>query len=166
MNPQFIYIHSLKQSSRFFLLVTLILCYTQLNAQSLVVTAGKDIENTNGSVSFTVGSVFYLNRNQALSITEGMQQSYTINEIPGKSTLRVVLFPNPTSDLVYFKVENLNYKNLSYRVYDLSGRLMSEGKIINPQSSVSISSYPSNMFIVRVYRNSIEERSFKIFKTN
>jgi hypothetical protein len=139
VNPQFIYIHSLKQSSRFFLLVILILCSIQLNAQSSVVAAGKDIENTNGSVSFTVGSLFYLSRNQSLSITEGIQQSYTINEIPGKSTLRVFLFPNPTSDLVYFKVENLNYKNLSYRVYDLSGRLMSEGKIINPQSSVSVS---------------------------
>jgi len=156
----------IKQISRFFLFVIPIFFSLPSIGQSSVVTSGNDIENVNGSVSYTIGSVFYLGRVQSLSITEGLQQSYIINEIPGKSTLRVTLFPNPTSDLVFFKVENLNYKNLSYRIYDLTGSLLSEGKIINPQSSASIQNLPSNIFIVRVYRNSIEERSFKIVKIN
>jgi predicted CoA-binding protein len=101
-----------------------------------------------------------------LLTTEGIQQSYTINEIVSKSILRVALFPNPTSNLVYFKVENLNYKNLSYRLYDINGRLITSGKILNDQSVVSLQNFPSNIFIVKVFRGELEEQSFKIFKAN
>ena len=162
----YIYDVFFKQISRFFLFVAPIFIYLPSIGQSSVVTSGNDIENVNGSVSCTIGSVFYHGRVQKLTITEGLQQSYVINEIPSKSTLRVALFPNPTSDLVFFKVENLNYKNLSYRIYDLTGRLLSEGKIINPQSSISIQSFSSNIFIVRVFRNAVEEKSFKVVKVN
>jgi hypothetical protein len=129
-----------------------------------VITSGNVVENEYGSVSFTIGSVFYIGKAQTFSITEGLQQSYIINQIPGKSILKVLLYPNPTSDLIFFKVENLNFKNLSYRIYDLTGRLMSEGKINNINTSVSLQKFNSNIFIVRIYRNAIEERSFKIFK--
>ncbi len=160
------YYRFLKNSLRLFLFVSFLLCHLSNIAQSSVNTSAKDIENLNGSVSYTLGSVFFVSRNQGLLTTEGIQQSYTINEIVSKSILRVALFPNPTSNLVYFKVENLNYKNLSYRLYDINGRLITSGKILNDQSVVSLQNFPSNIFIVKVFRGELEEQSFKIFKAN
>ena len=156
----------IKQISRFFLFVIPIFFSLPSIGQSSVVTSGKDIENVNGSVSYTIGSVFYLGRGKLYPITEGIQQSYIINEIPNKSSLRISLFPNPAVDFVYFKVENLNYENLSFRLYDISGRLISKGVIINSKSSISIGGLPNSIYIIKIYRNQHEEQSFKIFKAN
>jgi predicted CoA-binding protein len=95
-----------------------------------------------------------------------MQQSYIINEIASKTILRVSLYPNPTNNLVYFKVENLNYKNLSFKLYDISGRIITSGKILNEQSVLSLQNFPNNIFIVKVFRGELEEQSFKILKSN
>ena len=104
---------------RIFLLAFIFLCPYSINAQSGVVVSGKHIENTSGSLSYTIGDVFYTKNIRGFSINEGMQQSYIINEIASKTILRVSLYPNPTNNFVYFKVENLNYKNLSFKLYDI-----------------------------------------------
>ncbi len=166
MSSFFKYRSFLYCSIRFFLLASLLLCHFNNKAQSSVITSGKDLENQNGSISYTVGAAFFVSRNKGLLITEGIQQSYTINEIASKSILRVTLFPNPTTNLVFFKVENLNYKNLTYRLYDINGRLIISGKIFNEQTALSLQNFPSNIFIVKVFRGELEEQSFKIFKAN
>ena len=136
------------------------------NAQSGVVVTGKDIQNNIGSVSYSIGNVFYSTKSKGISINEGMQQSYIINEIFRKSIVRVSLFPNPTNDLVYFKVENLNYKNLSFILYDITGNLITSGRILSSQSFLSLQNFPNNIFIVKVFRGELEEQSFKILKLN
>lgn len=149
-----------------FLLLIFFLKPNLSNAQSGVVVAGMDIQNKIGSVSYTIGNVFYSTKSKGVSINEGMQQSYIINEIFRKSTLRISLFPNPTNDHVYFKVENLNYKNLSFRLYDITGNLITSGRILSSQSSLSLQNFPNNIFIVKVFRGELEEQSFKILKSN
>lgn len=151
---------------RIFLLAYIFLCPFSINAQSGVVVSGKNIENTSGSVSYTIGDVFYTKNIRSISINEGMQQSYIINEMAIKTILRVSLYPNPTNNLVYFKVENLNYKNLSFKLYDISGRIITSGKILNEQSVLSLQNFPNNIFIVKVFRGELEEQSFKILKSN
>jgi len=151
---------------RIFLLSYIYLCPSSISAQSGVVVSGKHIENTSGSVSYTFGDVFYTKNIRGISINEGMQQSYIINEIASKTILRVSLYPNPTNNLVYFKVENLNYKNLSFKLYDISGRIITSGKILNEQSVLSLQNFPNNIFIVKVFRGELEEQSFKILKSN
>lgn len=166
MSSSFKYGGCLNYSIRFFLLVSLLFCSLDQHAQSSFVSSGKQIDNSYGSISYSVGAVFFVARNQGLIITEGIQQSYTIHAIPNKSLLRVALFPNPTIDLIYFKVENLYYKNLSYRVYDVNGRFITSGKILNEQSVLSLQNFPSNIFVVKVFRDEMEEQSFKIIKSN
>jgi hypothetical protein len=117
-------------------------------------------------MSYTIGDVFYTKNIRGISINEGMQQSYIINEIASKSKLRVSLYPNPTNNLVYFKVENLNYKYLSFKLYDISGRMITSGRILNEQSVLSLQNFPNNIFIVKVFRGELEEQSFKILKSN
>ena len=153
-------------SIRFLLLASLFLYPFFTHAQSGVVVSGKNIESTCGSLSYTVGDIFYTQKGLGISIKEGLQQSYVINELSTKFTLRVSLYPNPTNDLVHFKVENLNYKNLSFRLYDITGRLITTGRIINDQSVLSLKNFSDNIFIVKVIRGEQEEHSFKILKSN
>jgi hypothetical protein len=153
-------------SIRSLLLAFLILYPFFSNAQSGVVVSGKNIESTSGSLSYTVGDIFYTQKGLGISIKEGLQQSYVINELSTKFTLRVSLYPNPTNDIVHFKVENLNYKNLSFRLYDITGRLITTGRIINDQSVLSLKNLSDNIFIVKVIRGEQEEHSFKILKSN
>jgi hypothetical protein len=162
----FKYVGFLIYTIRFFLLAYIFLCPFSINAQSGVVVSGKNIENTSGSMSYTIGDVFYTKNIRGISINEGMQQSYIINEIASKSKLRVSLYPNPTNNLVYFKVENLNYKYLSFKLYDISGRMITSGRILNEQSVLSLQNFPNNIFIVKVFRGELEEQSFKILKSN
>jgi hypothetical protein len=162
----FKYVDFLIYTIRFFLLAYIFLCPFSINAQSGVVVSGKNIENTSGSMSYTIGDVFYTKNIRGFSINEGMQQSYIINEIASKTILRVSLYPNPTNNFVYFKVENLNYKNLSFKLYDISGRIITSGKILNEQSVLSLQNFPNNIFIVKVFRGEFEEQSFKILKSN
>jgi len=137
-----------------------------LYSQVAVLTLGENVVSTNGSISYSVGEVFYTNKGSGSSQSEGIQHAYTIHPVNNGSTLHVSMYPNPTSDLLFFKVENLNYSELSFKIFNVSGTLLRSGPIQDPSSSVSLNNLPSGTYLIKINRGYTEEKSYKIFKIN
>ncbi|MDA9056525.1 DUF5011 domain-containing protein [Flavobacteriaceae bacterium] len=125
---------------------------------------GNDISNSivlTGSVDSSVEGVYPIYYN--VTDAEGnaaIQVSRTINVI---STLglddlnkmeNVKLYPNPTFDMVYVKIDNL--KRLE--VYDINSRKLFE----STENQISLSSYQTGVYFVKVINNNNNSRMFKI----
>jgi ribosomal protein S17 len=137
-----------------------------INAQSTLNTSASDSYTLAGSLDISIGEVFYIQKGQVLNLTEGIQNGITINPVSSKSKISVSVYPNPTNDLVQFKVQNLNFNNLHYRIYNNMGNEISHGDIVNINSTVSLSKFPSSIYLVKIYRGANEESAYKILKIN
>jgi hypothetical protein len=135
-------------------------------AQTSVLTSGGDFSSNYGSMSYSIGEVFNISKGTGFKLQEGAQQCFIINPIYTHSNLHLSIFPNPTTDFIYFKVENFNYLNLSYILFDLTGKTILKGKIIDIKSFISLKNLPSQSYLLKCFRGNEEENTFKIQKIN
>ena len=142
----------------------LFLTQNLISAQSTTNVCGGVYATTYGSTSFSFGEVFYTTKGDKNTLSEGIQFGYTLNPIVTTSSLHIVSYPNPTTDFVFFKVENLNYTDLFYVLYDASGNFIKNGSITDARSFVSLKNLPSEIYILRCNRGNKEFNYFKIFK--
>src|SRR5688572_11158687 len=99
---------------------------SSLKAQQGTVAAGDNASGTNGSVSYSIGQIDYINISTAEGkITEGLQQPYEIYVITGidKSAINLnfKVYPNPTADYVMLTAEILNNQQFNYILTDVQG---------------------------------------------
>lgn len=132
--------------------------------QSSFNCSGENVKSSFGSVSYSIGESFYVIKGVDYKVNEGVQVGYIINPISTAASLRISTYPNPTTDLVFFKVENLNFSDLSYMLYDAKGTLISKGRIVDSKSFISLKQLPPSIYFLKCFRGLSEEVSFKIFK--
>jgi len=155
---------------KFSVFLLLGLSFTGLQAQEAIPAAGGNDAGSGGSVSYTVGQVFYTNITATNgSAAQGVQQPYEIYAVgvPEEASgfkLICSAFPNPAVDLLLLKVENYDNKKLSYQLYDISGKLLESKKITCDKTSVSIGNYTSAAYVLKVTGNNKEIKVFKILK--
>jgi len=147
------------------LITIFLLCvlYTT-KGQMATITAGGNYISKEGTVSFSIGEVVYISKGLSYNMTEGVQHSFIINPIFTNSNLLLSIYPNPTTDLLFFKLENLNYLDLSYILYDISGKILMRGTILDSKSTISLKNYASQTFILKIVRGQNEQNIFKILK--
>jgi hypothetical protein len=149
-----------------FILLPMLLIHNVLCSQISSNSSGLSIVSNYGSVDYSIGEVFYTQKGYFYSINEGIQNGIIINPIHTNKNLHVSIYPNPTNDIVHFKVENLNFKTLGYSLITANGKEIFRGVIVNEESNISLKWLPSGIYIIKIYRNSIEESSYKILKIN
>jgi hypothetical protein len=148
---------------RAFILIS-VLFYSFISiGQQTFSSAGGNFVGSKSYLSFTVGEVFYENKGNS---KDGIQQGFTVNRITSFSSLHLTIFPNPTTDLLYFKVEDLNYTNLHYLIYDFSGLLLASGDISDTKSRISLKDLPSQNLIIKCFRSAYEQVTYKVIKLN
>lgn len=150
----------------FYLIAYVLLAPLMMNAQSSFNTTGKLMLSPYGSVAESIGEVFYINKGVNPTLSEGIQNGMTINYIRSKNKLKLGIYPNPTRDMLYFKVQNLFYSNLQYKLFTISGIELSNGTISNLNSNISLKSFPAATYIIKFYRNREEILSYQVIKIN
>lgn len=148
------------------LIILTILNIFRTEAQITINASGNTISNNYGSITYSIGEQFYVEKGAQYSLSEGIQNGFTINPIKTNSSIKVSVFPNPTNDLFYFKVQNLNFDNYSYKIFNSSGIELLQGKIQNTNTSVSLSHLLPSIYLCKIYRNQLEMLTYKIIKTN
>jgi hypothetical protein len=138
----------------------------QSEAQISNNASGNDLSNQFGSIAYTIGEVFYIQKGSQFFLTEGIQNGITINPIISNSSIKVLVYPNPTSDFINFKVQNLFFNNLSFILYNDIGHELLKGAILNSNTTVSLSQLPSSVYFIKIYRNQTEMAVYKIIKIN
>ena len=77
----------------------------------------------------------------------------------------IVLSPNPTQDTVTIQYNGFE-KDMSYFIYDLTGRLMTQGELSVKQNNQALqtSNYPSGIYIVVIKEGNLLYSQHKLVK--
>jgi hypothetical protein len=141
------------------------LVYAQESANS---SGGKAI-GVGGTVSYSVGQVFYTtNIGNSSSIAQGVQNAYEIYSVGNEENnlnISLIAFPNPTIDNLTLQIGNYNNEKLSYQLYDMQGKLKDSGQIMVKQTLINMSDLPVSTYFVNVLdQENKKVKSFKITK--
>ena len=150
-------------------LIVLIFGMQELIAQNSVPASGGDASGSGGTVSYTIGQVFYSSKTaNGGTVTEGVQQPVEIFVITGESKtgikLKISAFPNPAERFVILKIDNKMVENICYRLYDIDGKLLLTEKVTGNETSINISMLKPSVYILKVINDNHEEKTFKIIK--
>lgn len=138
-----------------------------LRAQVSVNAAGGNAAGDGGSVSFSVGqTVFSANAGANGSVTQGVQQPYEISVLSvseNAENINLSVYPNPSTDYLYLTSSDEN-SDLSYQLFDMSGRLLKSGKVVANQTSIDMQDLVSATYFVKVNQGNKTVKTFKIIK--
>ena len=143
---------------------------TGLQAQNAVPATGGNASGSGGTVAYSVGQVVYTTNTATNgSVVQGVQQPFEISVVTGIEeakgiNLAVSAYPNPTTDFLNLKVENYDNTNLSYQLFDISGKLLESKKITGNQTSIVMSNLVPATYFVKVTESNKEVKTFKIIK--
>lgn len=140
-----------------------------LFAQAAVPTSGGDATGTGGSVSYSFGQVLYTtNIGTNGSEAQGVQQPYDISTSFGDEltdiTLEFSVYPNPTSDYLILKVENMEFSTLSYQLFDIQGKLIKNSSVTSNNTIVNMKDLPKSTYVLKIIDHQKLFKTFKIIK--
>jgi hypothetical protein len=144
---------------------------TGLQAQTSVNATGGNASGSGGSASYSVGQLAYTtNTGTNGSVSEGVQQPFEISVVTGIEEakdifLNVSAYPNPTTDYLELKVENLQLSELSYKLYDIRGKVYQNKEIGNSITKIEMQNLPQGIYFIKVIDTKNKEfKTFKIIK--
>jgi len=144
----------------------LVLVYIPSNAQHSTNASGGDASGNNGSVSYTIGQVFYkVNNSNAGQVLEGVQLPYEfimigIEKAPG---IQLLCFPNPTTGYLTLKAEN-DLGNLSYQLFDTKGIMLLNKPLTGIYTRINMQKYPPGIYFIKAININKTIKTFKIIK--
>ena len=144
---------------------------TGLQAQTAVPATGSNASGSGGTVSYSVGQVVCTTNTGGSngSVAQGVQQPFEISVVTGLEeakgiNLSVSAYPNPTTDFLNLKVGNYDNTNLSYQLFDISGKLLETKKLEGNQTNIVMSNLVPAIYFVKVTDGNKEVKTFKIIK--
>jgi hypothetical protein len=151
------------------ILVFLLLGLGSAEAQVAEAASGGDASGPEGSVSYSVGQVFYVSATgENGSLSSGVQQPYEISSVLGiedKSiSLELSVYPNPTADYLTLKVEETT--DLTYQLFNIQGIMISNERISSHATEIDLASQPSAAYFLTVFKENKKVKTFKIIKNN
>ena len=76
------------------------------------------------------------------------------------------IYPNPTTEGLTLTVGNWQSQDLKYLVFDLSGKLLFSGEIVESKTHISLHNYPSAPYLIHIVDGAERIKSFRIVKVN
>ena len=159
-----------KNKSRPILLLAIGLLWAGLSqAQESANASGGDATGSGGTVAYSIGQVVYTtNTGSSGSVAQGVQHAYEIFTVGIKETelnISLSVFPNPTTDNLSLQISDYNSAKFSYQLYDMQGKLLSNGQVTALQTQINTASLPSATYFVNVVtQDNKQVQSFKIIK--
>jgi hypothetical protein len=140
-----------------------------LHAQESVNASGGDALGSGGTVAYSVGQVAYTtNAGASGTVSQGVQQAYEIYTVGIKETelnISLSVFPNPTANNLTLQISDYSHEKLSYQLYDMQGKQISNGQVFAQQTQINTSSLPSATYFINVVNQENKKvQSFKIIK--
>jgi Secretion system C-terminal sorting domain len=151
------------------LLSGLLLGVLQLHAQETVATSGGNATGSNGNVSYTLGQTFFVTQSGTTgTVAQGVHQPFEIQTVLGMDNFNINLllsvFPNPTTNSLQLDIKELDLNNLKYQMYDLTGKLIYNEKIVAESTTIKMEQLQAAIYVLKVVDNNKELKTFKIVK--
>jgi len=141
-----------------------------VKAQNAIPATGGNAIGSGGTISYTVGQVVTNTLSGSNgTLLQGVQQPYEISVVTAiKNTeainLKYFVYPNPTSGITKLVFESPDYANLRYQLLDINGKLLQDKKVDGQETEISLENLSSSAYFLKVYKNNIEIKVFKIIK--
>tara|TARA_B110001452_G_scaffold50038_1_gene38235 strand:- start:620 stop:1093 length:474 start_codon:yes stop_codon:yes gene_type:complete len=140
-----------------------------VQSQDTVAVSGGEGAGSGGTLSYTLGQVFYNAATETDgSVSQGVQQGIELNTFsnPELTTvnLNAVSYPNPTTDYVVLNISDSSLTNLSYTIMDVQGKVLSNGQISNSETHIGMQNLSLGIYMLKVNQNNTELKTFKIIK--
>ena len=154
----------------YYLIVIFLFCLGRIQAQEATLASGGDATGSGGSSSYSVGQIVYTTYTGSNgSMAQGVQQPFEISAVLGVDdhlgiNLNLVAYPNPTTDFLNLAITDMNYKDLSYQLFDLNGRLLSNNKLLNSNTKIIMKQLSSAVYYLKIIKNQKPIKIFKIIK--
>ena len=144
---------------------------TGLNAQETIPASGGEASGSGGSVSYTIGQLVYstITGTNDNSIAQGVQQPYEISIVSGiaeadEINLKILAYPNPVTDFLILKVNDVTQMQYIAFLYDINGRLLKNIKITDYKTQIEVNDLTPSIYFLKVFNNDKEVKVFKIIK--
>ena len=149
---------------------------TYMQAQQIhasVNASGGNATGSGGSVSYSVGQVFYTTASGTnASVSEGVQQPYEISVFTGLKDntaidLLYTVYPNPTSGKLTLKLDATtlpDVKSMIYQLYDVNGKLIRSDQLKEKETSIEMSDLNTSSYYLRIIKSKKVIKTFKIIK--
>ncbi|MCG2417658.1 T9SS type A sorting domain-containing protein [Aequorivita sp. F47161] len=140
-----------------------------LIAQNNTTASGGNGTGSGGSVSYSVGQVDYIEAvGSGGTANQGVQQPFEIfilgNDEFENINLSAIVYPNPTVNNVLLELTNMEYDELSYSLYDLSGRVLATNLLKNSQTTIVMEGLSAATYFLAISKNNLLLKTFKIIK--
>lgn len=136
----------------------------------VVSSSGGSGQNAQGSLDWTIGEPVTSTVTDGTStLTQGFQQptlliataQTDLNELT-----QLVVYPNPTADYVTLKLNKYDNNQYTYKVHDISGKIVLEGKASTNNANVSFHGLASGQYTLSLIDNQLKSQNISIIKQN
>lgn len=124
-------------------------------AQSGTVSAGGDVKQDQGSLSFSIGQVFTQSPENSTH-SEGLQQAYEIFQVPPTVSSEeltllwdVKVYPNPTTDFVILAL-NENAFGANFYLVSMDGKLLDKGVVSALQTKFFMADKKTGVYLLHL----------------
>ncbi len=147
--------------------------HAQVIASQSINTSGTKMNQSNGSLSFTFGELLALTQidNQGNTLNSGFTSGTSVSIInikePETKNLSILIFPNPSSDLLNIQINHSTIDQIIVSICDLQGKEIYRGNYATFSSLIGIN---ISEFAVGTYLLAIKNKenlvlgSYKIIK--
>jgi len=139
-------------------------------SQYVVLPTGGNASSSTGSMSYSAGQVTFTTYTGTNgSAAQGVQQPYEISIVIGVEEaknieLKIIAYPNPVSDKLKLNIGNYKLGGIKYYLYDITGVLLKTSEINAVETTISMNSYLTGIYILKIVEEQKEIKKFKILK--
>lgn len=136
--------------------------FAQEANQNTLSSGGDYKENTNGSVSWTLGEIATESYNDN-KLAQGFQQGWLqVTTSLENEEINISCFPNPTTSYITLKMDD-SEKELKYILYTANGSML-ESDRIDESKEINFTKYSSGSYIISILTPDGKEKQFTIIK--
>jgi len=148
---------------------TLLLSFwlVEIKAQEAVYTSGGSASGTDGFINYSVGTMVHAieiepddDTDKSLNLAVSDNKDKELN-----NNIDIKVYPNPVTEFLTIKAENLKKFNLQYQLYNLNGTLILSGYIINENDCIDLQNIESANYLLKILSNNMVIKTINILKT-
>ena len=119
-------------------------------AQTSLSGSGMSIESAAGQMSYSLGSLNHIIPGHSKMISQGVLQAHNSSPFKVLQENLISAWPNPVIGSLNIKLEPNLLSPVSFQIYDLNGQLWGNYSFSGNNSSISMLSYPSGTYLLKI----------------
>jgi len=160
--------HPMKNTKvKLVIFILLFVSSVSLKAQESINSSGTSFSSSEGEISYSIGQLMYTSyTNNTGSINQGIQRAFEDTTLSNQNfslDTHFSVYPNPINGNHFTIVlTNLSTKKLSFALFDVHGRLLKNGKIVENETKINMTNFSTAIYFVSIINS--ENRKLETFK--